>query len=67
MSYCKNKEELARFVNETAATLSKGSALTMTIVPGQFGDFSVRIVTDVLSEDIGETLEHSFLKPPTNI
>jgi hypothetical protein len=66
MSYFKDKEMLAAFVNDQLASLSKGSALTMTIIPGQFGDYSVRTVTDVLSEDIGETLEHSFLRPPTN-
>ena len=66
MNYFNSKQETVAFVADQLETLGKGSVLTMTIVQDTSGVYSARIVTDVLSEDIGETLEHSFLRPHTN-
>jgi len=65
-TYCKDKAELVQFVDDLLETSKLSSVLTMTIIPGQFGDYSVLTV-------IGESLvvtdlkaELSSFDPPTN-
>lgn len=66
MSYFKNKEALVQFVEDTIQSLNKNSVLTMTIVPGQFGDYSARTVIDELLADTASKVAQSSSKQPTN-
>jgi len=65
-TYCKDKAELVQFVEDLLETSKLNSALTMTIVPGQFGDYSVRIAIVESSEDIASKAEQASSEPPTN-
>jgi hypothetical protein len=65
--YFKNREELVQYVSDRLQSLRQGSVLTMTIIPGQFEDFSARIVTEELSVDTVEKKEPTTSLPPTNI
>ena len=66
MAYLKNKEVLAHFVADRVRHLKPGSALTMTIIQGQFEDYSVSSAIDGLSVDTVETKEQTSSKQPTN-
>jgi hypothetical protein len=67
MSYFKNKVTLVLCVVEAINHLKQGSQLTMTITPGQFGDYSVRTAIDGSSVDIDVTKELNTSAQPTNI
>lgn len=66
MNYFKNKTLLVLSVVEAINLLKQGSALTMTIIPGVFGDYSVRTVIDGSSVDIDATKELNTSSQPTN-
>lgn len=66
MSYFKSKKTLVQFVEETLQNLKQGSQLTMTIIPGQFEDFSARIVITGSSGDTGENSEPSYFEKLMN-
>jgi len=55
--YFKDKAECVQYVTEHLNSLGKGSVLTMTIIPGQLGDFSASIATDTLSVNTAEKKE----------
>lgn len=65
--YFKDKAELVQYVDGRLPSLEKGSVLTMTIIPGQFADYSVSIVTGTLSANTVETKEQNSSEPLTSI
>lgn len=65
--YFKNKEELVQYVTDLLPRLKRNSASTMTIIPGQFADFSVSLVIDLSSEDTAETKELNSFSQRMNI
>ncbi len=65
--YFKDKAELVQYVDARLSTLEKGSVLTMTIIPGQFADFSASIVTGTSSASTEGTREQNSLDQLTNI
>ena len=65
--YFKNKEELVAYVDDKLTSLGTGSVLTMTIVPGQFADFSASIAIDTWSANTAETKELNSFSQRMNI
>ena len=65
--YFSSREEFVLYVNAALQDLKPGSVSTMTIIPGQFEDFSVRIVTEELLADTDKTKEQSSSEVPMSI
>lgn len=53
--YLKDRDIAVQYVDDLLTSLKPGCALTMTIVPGQFADFSAITVITGLLEDIEKT------------
>jgi hypothetical protein len=66
MAYFRSKVMLARFVVDQLSLLKRGSALTTTIIPGQFGDFSASIVIGELLGATVSKVEPISYEQPTN-
>ena len=56
-----SKGDLVRFVSDKLTSFNLDSPWTMTIIPGKFAGYFVRIATDTVSEGTEESMQE-FLK-----
>ena len=66
-AYLPNKGSLVRYVESQLVGSVRGSPLTMTIIPGKFAGYFVRIVTTELSDDTEPRTVSDYLQAQLSI
>lgn len=66
-TFCKDRTDVAGFVEDMCHPLNPDSQWTMTITAGKSEDYFALIAIDGLSEDTVKSLGYFFLDEPLNI